>query len=288
MQGVTIDEKRAETLKRLAEESNLGITQIKAQTDALNVEAATYGMTTGEAESYRAVMNAINEAKRNGKTLTDDNIASLQREGAALGAAAQRGENLRTANDLLSGGLKDFRNSLQNGATAWQAFKQAGANALNKLSDILIDMGTKKLLANAFSGGGGNFFSLFGGGGVAPAVGHTGGMGTELLSDGRIIHPAYFENAPRCHSGKAPWGAGEMPAIIKPEEAVLTPGQLRAVAGGGQPIVINLALANDFRGADAQAVAGLNVKLDRLAQSIPEKVLQTIERARTVSPGRIR
>lgn len=43
----------------------------------------------------------------------------------------------------------------------------------------------------------------------------------------RYVHPAYFENAPRFHTGIGP---GEIPAIIQPSESVLTPGQMRQLA----------------------------------------------------------
>ncbi len=43
----------------------------------------------------------------------------------------------------------------------------------------------------------------------------------------RYVHPAYFEHAPRFHTGIGP---GEIPAIIQPSESVLTPGQMRQLA----------------------------------------------------------
>ena len=79
-------------------------------------------------------------------------------------------------------------------------------NALNRLSDRLADMAINNLVAKAFGGaiggGGLNFFGLGGNTsagitGVAPyaapgnyvAVGHTGGIGSELTG-GRYVHPA--------------------------------------------------------------------------------------------------
>jgi hypothetical protein len=50
---------------------------------------------------------------------------------------------------------------------------------------------------------------------------------------GRFVHPSYFDGAPRFHGGIGP---GERPAILRHDESVLTPGQMRALgrmAGGG-------------------------------------------------------
>jgi hypothetical protein len=56
----------------------------------------------------------------------------------------------------------------------------------------------------------------------------------------RYVHPAYFDHAPRFHSGIGP---DEMPAIIRRDEAVFTPGQMRALgagAGGGTNVQVNV------------------------------------------------
>lgn len=100
LNGVTIDGKRAEVLKKLAEENILGITAMKQQADSLRVEAATFGMTTGQATAYVAAQNALNEARRNGRALTQDNIAAINAEAAALGKAAQAAANAQIANQI--------------------------------------------------------------------------------------------------------------------------------------------------------------------------------------------
>lgn len=100
LNGVTIDGKRAEVLKKLAEENVLGITAMKQQADSLRVEAATLGMGVGQASAYAAAQNALNEARRNGRALTQDNIAAINAEAAVLGKAAQAAAQLRLASDI--------------------------------------------------------------------------------------------------------------------------------------------------------------------------------------------
>jgi|GEM_PF-5636558 len=60
---------------------------------------------------------------------------------------------------------------------------------------------------------------------------HTGGTPMyDAPAGGRYVHPAYFENAPRFHTGIGP---GEQAAIIRRDESVLTPGQMRQLAPVG-------------------------------------------------------
>lgn len=98
--GVSIDSKRAEVLKKLAEENVLGITAIKQQADSYRVEAGTVGLAVGQATAYVAAQNALNEARRNGRALTAQNIADINKEAEALGRAAQAAANRRLGSDI--------------------------------------------------------------------------------------------------------------------------------------------------------------------------------------------
>lgn len=187
LSGVSVDQKRIEVLKQLAAEQTIGVTAIKAQTDALKVDAATVGMSVGEATRYTATQNALNEARRAGRELTPENIAQIQREAAALGQAATQADLMRTAySGLVQGPLQTFTSAIANGASAWDAFKKAGQSALNVIANKLAEMAAQNLWTSAFGGGGGGFSlgSLFGiGGGGAPVMSGTGlGAGTGGLS----------------------------------------------------------------------------------------------------------
>lgn len=88
-------------------------------------------------------------------------------------------------------------------------------------------------IIGAFSG------NSFGGadvGGVGAAPFHTG-RGPGEFGSPRTVHPAYFERAPRFHSGIGP---GELPAIIRQDESVLTPGQMRALGQRTPNVTIQL------------------------------------------------
>lgn len=211
LNGVKISETQANNLIRLARERALGIDQIKAQADAYRIEADTIGMSTGQAVAYRAVQEQINAARRNGVTLTQDNIAAIQREAEAMGQAAQRAEDLRFAHDTMRGVFMDFGRAIRDGASAWDAFREAGANALNRIADKLMQMAADNLWAAAFggAGGGGAGFlgSLFGLGGGGPAIGVVGAAGgmavpTFFASGGYTGPGGKYEPAGIVHRGE--------------------------------------------------------------------------------------
>lgn len=189
LNGVRITESEEAALKRLAAAQALGITQIQGATDAMRVEAATIGMSVGDATAYAAAQNAINEARRAGRELTPDNIAQIKREAAALGEAAAQADSLRWQyENLVRGPLQTFTSAISNGATAWEAFKKAGQSALNAIASKLMDMAAQNLWKSAFGGSSGGGFGgllsgLFGGGGNSAPTWSTGlGAGTGGLA----------------------------------------------------------------------------------------------------------
>lgn len=222
LDGVNISAREAKVLKDNAHDRALGIDQMQASVDSLHTEAGAFTMLAGPAAEYTAIQNKLNQAKRDGQPLTAQNIADIKQQASVLGQATQQIDNMRTASDILGGAMKTFHTQLQNGATTFQALRLSALSALNAIEDKLIDMAAKKLVDAAFSGGGSSFLSsLFG-------VKH-GGYGpgdTDIAT--RSVPLMAFAGAPRFHSGIGP---GEVPAILRSDESVLTPGQMRAIGG---------------------------------------------------------
>lgn len=240
--NLSVDGERAKKLAQLAYETNLGITQIKAQADAYNVEAQTVGMSTGAGAAYTAVQSKINEQRRLGNELSVEARAALEREAQAMGRAAEAVENTRFQYDTFKSSFVSFGQYIRQGESAWAAFKHAGTDALGKISDKLMSMAADNLWKSAFGGSaGGGLMSLFGMGGgelpgwgsssfIGPTVNHSGYGPSDPAGPTRYVHPAYFDNAPRFHQGIGP---GERPAIIRNDESILTPGQMRQLAPRG-------------------------------------------------------
>ncbi|MEP0324576.1 phage tail tape measure C-terminal domain-containing protein [Bauldia litoralis] len=77
-----------------------------------------------------------------------------------------------------------------------------------------------------------------GGGGINAGLYHTG-RGPGEINATRFVHAAHFDDAPRFHSGIGP---GEQAAVIRKDESVLTPGQMRALGAqrGGGPVAVHI------------------------------------------------
>lgn len=183
-------------------------------------------------------------------------------------AAAQRTRELQLqmqnfeqlkglAGDTLRGIFSDLKTQLGSGVGLWKALETTAVNALDRITSKLLDMAAnnyiEKIFGQGTSGAGwlGNIArSLFGGTpniqGAAAFVGTgTGGLyhsgrGPYESGPRRNVNPAVFMGAPRLHSGVGP---GEIPAIIKDDESVLTPAQMRAIGargGRGGAVTVNV------------------------------------------------
>lgn len=279
MNGVSISAREADSLKEIARQRALGIDTIRAQTDAYRIDAATVGMSIEQAAAYAAVQQRLNEARRNGQVLTAAQVAEIEREGAALGRAAGQADELRFRYDTFSGVFREFGQNLRNGQSAWEAFRNAGVNALGKIADRLMDMASRQLWNAAFPmGGGGIFGSLFGGGSSGPALG--GGIwpaangnvfaapGLSAYSGSIVTRPTMFpvNDGPIAVRAFAK-GAGLMgeagPEAVMPLTRT-SDGKLgvRASAGSGQGVVIQQSNYYTFTGVEPGMEARLKRYID--------------------------
>ncbi len=308
---ITLDQEVA--LKRLAAEQALGITAMQSAADGHRIEAETLGMSVGQATTYTAIQERLNEARRNGRMLTDENIAAITREANALGQAAQNAETMRFGyENLVRGPMQTFQQELQNGATFFDALKKSGLNALNSISSKLMDMAAQNLWKAAFGGSGGGIGGLigglFGGGGLGVSDGvatggtaasqaamgggfgggvftaHTGGI-VGSLQQSRFVHPAYFDDAPKFHTGGIV--ADEVPIIAKRGEGVFTPDQMKRLAPVGQSapnVTITIEQHNDFRGAESGSEARISQALIRTKQEAVREAVDAVNKSFRSTP----
>lgn len=277
--GISIDQKRIDIIKRLTAEQTIGVTAIKAGTDAANIDAATVGMSIGKATEFAAAQNAINEARRVGRELTPANIAQIQSEAAALGEAAAKADLLRFSyTNLVQGPLQSFTSAIQNGSSAWDAFKKAGQGALNAISSKLVDMAAQNLWKSAFGGsGGGNILgSLFGlGGGGSPVMSGAGlGAGT-----GGLSFPMFAGGTNSAPGGWSIVGEKGPELMNVPRGAQILPNGVSPGGGGGSvnaPVTINI----DATGADPAGLQRVQVQLAQLKSEIPNRVVAAVSDAK--------
>jgi hypothetical protein len=185
-------------------------------------------------------------------------------------------QQLQFTHDLASDALKGFISDLRNGASASEAFGNLAVNALNKIADKLIDMAMNNLWASAFGGtSGGGLLSFLGGGAGAPlslggsgassgfslgniggtagalgAIYHSGGIAGVTPTSTRLIHPAYFDDAPRYHGGGiAGLKSDEVPAILRRGEPVFpSMDAAREALGGGGTTHVTVGVTVDDDG----------------------------------------
>lgn len=221
--------------------------------------AASMGRATNNVALSKLLGDVRFERDQFGRSDIDQSVASRMRAAGQevdlsgpLADMIRFNEQFRQFKDIGSefatGFFKEFRTELMAGVDAWDAFAKAGLNALNRLSDKLIDMAVQGLVQQALGGlagfgstpqVGATYGAASGGtgmfGGIPVPTFHSGGV---VGIDGvpRIVHPAYFENAPRYHSGGiAGLRPGEVPAILERGEVVTPKGG--AVDSGPRTIV---------------------------------------------------
>lgn len=300
---VNITAAEAAKLKELAQLQALGITQMRTQKDAYNVETATIGMTTGAATAYAAAQNVINQYARIGITLKPEQIAQIKAEAAALGEAAQRMENMRFAYDTTQSFFQQFGQNIRNGSSLWDAFKNAGVSALGTIADKLMKMAVDNLWTNAFggsSGGGGLLSSLFGMGGGSSTVGAVN-VGSYAMPTIGFAGGGYtgsggkYQPAGIVHRGEYVFDAASTSKI-----GVGALNSLRGYAGGGlvapapsfgdyssgtgsgsggavsAPISINI----DATGADSATLSRVQGQLAQLKAELPARVVEAVTTAK--------
>lgn len=204
-------------------------------------------------------------------------------------------------NNLVTG-LTDIATA---SVTAGQGFTNMGLAVLKTIEQMIIKISIVQPLMQAFqtSVNGTGILGLLGLGGANPiaaggvvpgAVGptsvgggalvglHGGGIVGSEATFSRYVHPSYFDNAPKFHSGGI--AGDEVPIIAKKGEGVFTPGQMAAMGGGGQT-VINYSPNIDARGADAQAVARLAAAQAQDRQNFERNVQGVMAKTRQNNPG---
>lgn len=130
------------------------------------MEVATIGMTAVEMGRLRHEQELLNKA-------ANDNIALTPKQTEEIGALAQAmsvaEEAARRAKEMfdfskgiVKGFLSDLRQGLNDGASFWEAFGNAGMNVLDKIIDK-IETNLVDALFSMGGGGGGGIFGFLGG-----------------------------------------------------------------------------------------------------------------------------
>lgn len=259
---------------------------------------------TAPLTSWAALRDAVAGTGEDGAAALDDASASADRLAGAMaqagdavggggsggGAAEKIVTGWRAVSDALNSyatdalywgkGLGETLSSAFSGAeSAFRSFVETGKLDFKGLvRSILADLAVLAFknavlgpIANALSG-------AFGGGGtVAAAVSHAGGM-VGISGYTRAVPAAVFAGAPRMHGGGTVGPAGswaglrpdEVPTILQRGERVLSRAEVARGAGSTTPVAINLNV--DARGAQmgvaeqiAAVMRGSQPEFERIA-----------------------
>lgn len=249
--GTGFDQAEYDRLKKKNEELARS-TQLTAELK-LQDEIAFQRAQLGRSSQDQAIASTL----RSSGVAVDLNSA----DAAALRLNATLSDMSTTADSALSGFIQDLRSG--------KSLTDALTNAMNKLLDKLIEMASNQAISSLMSGlfgisglGGGGSLGTVGTttGAVYVAGAHSGGvLGAGEATFTRADHPALYADAPRFHSGRDPYRllAGEQRVIVKEEEGIFTPAQMRALGarmGGGDTVapvfapVINMGAAGQGGG----------------------------------------
>lgn len=194
-----------------------------------------------------------------------------------------------------------FSQQIRSGASAWDAFKSSGLDALGKISDRLMQMAADSLFANAFGGSSsGGLLGLLGigGSGSVPAMSSglgagTGGLSFPMFANGGTLAGGWGvvgERGPELinvHKG----GVTVVPNhISKPFLPGFADGgtmsangmvsRLAAGAGGGSTVNAPVSINIDATGADREGLARVEGQLRQLKAELPGRIVSTVEDAR--------
>lgn len=272
-----LDEARAEALKRRQaqdeDQRQLELARLRGDTDA-EIRALERKMWIEE---------RIRQIRADGEGKISEAAARAQAE--AESSAAELARRQGEWRDVFHGAIRAAMDgNLGSFIKDWWREKLAKAleNAINSVSDLLFSV-FKNAMAGAAGGGGaggllGKIFgigaaALGGGGGAAASLGR--GASTSL----NTIATARFPGFKTGGSFKV----GGMSGVDRNLVSIrATKGEIVDIRrpgndnGGGNTVIMH----NDFRGADAGAVAGISAKLDQLDRSIEGRSVSAVADAR--------
>lgn len=187
----------------------------------------------------------------------------------SLGNAGSRAANIITGtlNTAISSTSDNIMKVIQGTETWGQAFQKIGLDIMNTLEQLVIKM----LLMQALQAG-------MGAAGVGSGAGLFGGMMSGFHTGGVVGQDgaSFYRSLPRFHTGGV--ADDESLAVVKKDESILTPAQMKAISGGKDqadssrtPVHIHITNLSD----PSAAVAHLRRNPDQLMNILGQNPTQT-------------
>jgi hypothetical protein len=177
--------------------------------------------------------------------------------------------------EINRGMFVEFSQNIRAGASAWDAFKNAGVNALGKIADKLASMAADNLWKSAFGGGssGFNLGSLFGlgGGGSASA-------GPITLGGANGPVPFYADGTDFAPGGMAVVGERGPELVNLPRGSQVIPND--KLGGGGMVVQGGDTHITVQGNADEKTLALMRQELAARDRAFADNVVKTVRRAK--------
>lgn len=283
--SAAIEELRAESqLLTAAQQAGLPVTE------AMRNKIQKLAQEAGDAASALAkakVASDISVGKQTALLSPED--AAIARELASIygddvpralassEAAALRFNNaLREAGtlgqDVTRGVFTDFVKQIHNGASAMDALKNAGMNALDKLADKLASMAADNLWQNAFGGG-----SLFGLSSATAGATWSSGLGA---GTGGLSFPMFASGTDNAPGGLAIVGEKGPELVNLPRGSQVVPNHQIGSAMSGDTITAPVTVNIDATGADAAGLRRVEQQVADLKANLPMLTVQAVRNAK--------
>lgn len=209
-----------------------------------------------------------------------DNIpaAFQSSEAAALRVNSALKQISTIGQDINRGFLTDFTQQIRNGASAMDALRTAGVNALGRIADKLAQMAADNLWASAFGGSSGGLGSLLGGlFGSSSATSYAGQTGT--INVGSYVMPTFASGTNYAPGGPSLVGENGPEIVNLPRGAQVIPNDvLRGGMGGSTSVPISISI--DATGADAAGLARVQNEIASLKAELPARVVSAVQDAK--------
>lgn len=201
-------------------------------------------------------------------------------EAAGLRAVNTLREISHVGQEINRGFLLDFTQQIRNGASAMDALKAAGLNALGKISDKLVSMAADNLWNSAFGGGGSGglgslFSSFFGGSSSAPTMVTGLGAGT-----GGLSFPMFASGTKSAPGGLAIVGEKGPELVNLPRGAEVIPNHELPGAMGGTNVTVEGATVVVQGDASERTLGLIKQALAQHDAALPAKVVTAVRAAK--------
>lgn len=296
--GVSISDEEAAAIKRAIEEKTSAARLDQQVT--LGIASASDIAAQKQREFQLAVDNGAKSADQQATVIVAlakkyEDLAQRSAIAAAqlpgLKQLELQSGTLRTQLDTLGTGIVNGISNplvqLASGAMkAGDAFKQMALNIINAIQQMIINMTVAAPIARGLQALLGGFLGVptasavpmpaqsgYGGIedpsawlklGIGAGEGHTGAASLGMVAANRYIHPAYFDDAPRHHTGTSALGYDEVPFIGKKGEEIGWPDDLKKKYGG------------DYHEGDVQM--NFNVDARGAQQGSAEQIVEALKK----------